>query len=137
MTQFLLIASDRPYTECPDVEFSRAREEWFSNEAAVAIFPVERKPVWSVSPPGREVGDLIYEVRDAVRAGEAIEGTALGFLLSHAMGKQDSFALFYGSDFEDLPIAASPQSLFKTIDEQLRVEDGSNLELYVRWQPDV
>jgi len=136
MTQFLLIASDHPYTEFPDIAFSHAQEESFLNEAATALFPVERKPIWNVSPPGEEVGDLIYEARGAVQAGEAIENTAFGHLLCHAMKKLDAFALFYGSDFEGLPIAASPQSLLKTIDEQLQVEDGSNLELYVRWHPD-
>jgi hypothetical protein len=52
------------------------------------------------------------------------------------MNRQDQFALFYASDFEQLPRARTPEKLLRLIDEQLRGDDGSNLELYAQWPDD-
>jgi hypothetical protein len=136
MTQFLLVAAGCAYTEFPDIELSPAQETTFLSEAASLIFPMSSKPIWKAAPPGEKVGDLVYEARDAVLAGEAIEDTRLGRFLFHAVGRQDSFALFYGSDFSNLPRIASPTNIFRSIEEQLRADDGSNLELYGLWLPD-
>ena len=136
MTQFLLVASELPFAEFPGLVFTPSGDNPFLSEAASVLFPTQVKPIWSVALPGAEAGHLAYEARDAVNAGESVENTTLGRLLRHAMSRQNSFALFYASDFVQLPIARTSQILFGLIGEQLRVEDGCSLELYVQWCAD-
>ena len=136
MTQFLLVASEQPYAKFPGLVFTPSGDNPFLSMAASVLFPTQVTPIWSVAPPGTEAGHLAYEARDAADAGESVENTTLGRLLQHAMNRQNSFALFYASDFEQLPIARTSQNLFRIIGEQLRVEDGCNLELYVQWRHD-
>lgn len=136
MTQFLLVASTHPYSQFSNLTFSRVDEGSFLADVASVLFPSRRTSVWSVAAERKETGELAYEAREEIRAGKKVDDTTLGCLVQHAMNRQDSFALFYAADFVQLPTARAPESLLGLIDEQLRVNDGSSLELYALWRED-
>jgi len=136
MTQFLLVASVQPYSEFSDLIFTPVQEDSFLAEVASTLFPTPSKPIWSIAPSGAEIGEVAYEAREAVLTGTEIGNTTLGRFLQQAMSRHDALALFYASDFAQLPRATTPKELLELIDEQLRVEDGSNLELYALWPAD-
>ena len=136
MTQFLLVQSAGPYPAFPDLVFAETVEDQFLAKATSTLFPDTSIPVWSVSPPGDEVGVLAYEGRDALFEGETIEDTKLGQLLGTCMDRGDRFCLFYSDDFLALPSAGARVQVLAALQEQLSVDNGANLELYLAWTGD-
>jgi hypothetical protein len=65
--------------------------------------------------------------------GVSVQSTRLGVLLE-TLASLGSFALFWGSDYEDLPTVCSLEDLWNLLSKQISVEYG-NWELCVLYKP--
>jgi hypothetical protein len=130
MTQFLLWTS----TEQPPDGYvaMETHEIGCLRLPAACIFP-NANAIVKVAPFRDELDSVVDEAREKMLAGLSVQSTRLGVLLE-TLASLGSFALFWGSDYEDLPIVCSLEDLWNLLSEQIRVEYG-NWELYVLYKP--
>ena len=131
MTQFLIIQTPTPYKEFPEIDFSPAEA---NHSEATNEFVRKSGPFWTVAPIGHEIDALADDARSQIIVGVPFRETRLGLLLSHAISAGDSFILFWGNDYKNLPCRSSEAMLFSLLSEQLNSTGGANWELYASWQ---
>ena len=129
MTQFVLVQAPlqpAPYggVECALVT-PRAESP---AQAAVTLFSGD-SPVWTALHLGRPIDKLVDASRSALFRGASFASTPFGGWLIQVSQAGAPMALFWASDYQDLPVADSPEHLVKIVTDQLLVESG-NWELY-------
>jgi len=130
MTQFLLATFADPLPlgfEATEV----GQFDWLRS-ASASIFPASSSVV-KVAPVGDELVSIVDQARNEVFNGAALERTQLGELLVH-LANVGEFALFWASDFTDLPRASTVDEAWQVLEPQLRSDNG-NWELCVRYSP--
>lgn len=73
------------------------------------------------------------EARETILDGKNLRESTLGGLILGAINRQESFYLFWGDDFQDLPEPDSEAELIDVITEQLNSDGSWNCEIYVLW----
>ena len=128
MTQYLLSAAPDLQLE-PGYEARPAVAD-FLVEAAGSIFP-DAATAWEITPSSEAMDGAVDIARGEVLLGAPIEETELGRVLTFLAGRGD-FALFWASDYEELPTVSRLEELWAVIESQLRTHDG-HWELNVRF----
>ena len=138
MTQFLLLQTQLPtQAKVEGLRFDDVLQVGYPlTEAAATLFSRNAAPIWKVALHSGEADELADEARDAVLRDEPLEQTRLGRLLVAAISQKNSFCLFWADDFLDLPRPRTREQLFALLEDQLRIDDGSNYELYAQWHSD-
>lgn len=132
MTQLLLIeSSNQP--SFGGVVATPASQSPHLSEGSIAIFG-HVEGVWKLSPDGHELDFVVDEARRELLSCGSLVESALGQLLIALCGSRCRFALFWASDWRDLPVAHDASELLSLVEEQLRTRVG-NWELYALCTP--
>lgn len=121
MTQFLL--TPREHLTLPSGFAAPPVPEGDVPDGAHTIFG-RGADVVQITPVGDEMDVVVDRARAQVLQGAPVAETELGELLAQL----GSFALFWASDYDDLPQVSTLDDLWRIIDAQIR---ESNWELYV------
>ncbi|HKO54599.1 MAG TPA: hypothetical protein VJ276_01905 [Thermoanaerobaculia bacterium] len=130
MTQFVLCEPLRtPVAE--GVELQSIGDEPWLIAPAEALFPRPATVRVPVLAGGASIDDLFTEAHNVVFNGGDFESTRLGIVLPQMADRCELLAVWWASDWADLPLARTPDELMRTVLEQLHGPVG---EVYVRWQ---
>ncbi|WP_269792379.1 hypothetical protein [Stenotrophomonas sp. Iso1] len=72
--------------------------------------------------------------KDAIAAGAELQDTLLGQLLLEQIELGRDFCLFWGDDFQNLPVLRNSDELMAIISEQLHSDGAWNWEIYALWK---
>lgn len=131
MSQFLLVQSAEPSTDIAGVSFHALSDELLL-QAASHNFGTPF--VWSLTDESGGIDSMSDAAKDAIAAGAELQDTLLGQLLLEQIELGRDFCLFWGADFQNLPILRNSDELMAFISEQLHPDGAWNWEIYVRWK---
>ncbi|WP_296253468.1 hypothetical protein [uncultured Stenotrophomonas sp.] len=131
MSQFLLVQSAEPSTNVAGVSFHALSDELLV-QAASHNFGTPF--VWSLTDQSGGIDSMSDAAKEAIAAGAKIQDTLLGQLLLEQIELGRDFCLFWGDDFQNLPILRHSHELMAIISEQLHSDGAWNWEIYARWK---
>lgn len=131
MSQFFLVQSAEPSTNIAGVSFHALSDELLL-QATSHNFGTPF--VWSLTDESGGIDSMSDAAKDAIAAGAELQDTLLGQLLLEQIELGRDFCLFWGADFQNLPIMRNSDELMAVISEQLHSDGTWNWEIYVRWK---
>ena len=131
MSQFLLVQSAEPSTDLAGISFHA-----LSNELLVqaASYNFGTPFVWSLTDESDGIDSMSDAAKDAIAAGADLRDTLLGQLLLEQIALGRDLCLFWGNDFQNLPILRNSDELIAIISEQLHSDGAWNWEIYALWR---
>ncbi|MGE8226933.1 MAG: hypothetical protein ACN6RK_14215 [Stenotrophomonas sp.] len=131
MSQFLLVQSAEPSTDLAGISFHA-----LSNELLVqaASYNFGTPFVWSLTDESDGIDSMSDAAKDAIAAGADLRDTLLGQLLLEQIALGSDLCLFWGDDFQNLPILRNSDELMAIISEQLHSNSAWNWEIYALWK---
>jgi len=131
MSQFLLVQSAEPSTDLAGISFHA-----LSNELLVqaASYNFGTPFVWSLTDESDGIDSMSDAAKDAIAAGADLRDTLLGQLLLEQIALGSDLCLFWGDDFQNLPILRNSDELMAIISEQLHSNIAWNWEIYALWK---
>jgi hypothetical protein len=129
MTQFLLAHAAALQVARGYEAMAVDASDWLQ-ESARRVFP-NATTVMKVAPVEGEMDAVVDVSRKQVQEGASLQSTPLGRLLIE-LAAQGDFALFWASDYDDLPSVSSLEELWEILRPQL-LEELGNWELYARY----
>lgn len=131
MSQFLLVQSAEPSTDIAGVSFHALSDELLL-QAASHNFGTPF--IWSLTDESDSIDSMSDAAKDAIAAGVELQGTLLGQILLEQIELGRDFCLFWGGDFQNLPILRNSDELMAIISEQFQSDGAWNWEIYARWK---
>ncbi len=131
MSQFLLVQSAEPSTDVAGVSFHALSDELLLRAASHNF---GTPFIWSLTDESDSIDSMSDAAKDAIAAGAELQDTLLGQLLLEQIELGRDFCLFWGDDFQNLPILRNSDELMAIISEQLQSDGAWNWEIYARWK---
>lgn len=131
MTQFVLCVPD-PAAVLSKLELRPVGKDdpWLS-EMARALFPDESDVRVPHVKNGLSIGELFTEAHNALYNGRDFSTTQLESVLPEMMNACQSFVMWWGDEWSDLPIVNTETTLLSELEDQLREPVG---EVYLKWK---
>lgn len=133
MTQFMLCVP-APAGVRSKLKFRPISEDepWL-REAARALFPNTADVRVPQLDSGASISDLFTAAHNAVHNGRGFNSTQLQSVLPEMMNACESFVLWWGDEWSDLPVITTETALRAELEEQLEAAVG---DVYLRWKPE-
>ncbi|KRG63836.1 hypothetical protein ABB27_17320 [Stenotrophomonas terrae] len=131
MSQFLLVQSAEPSTDVAGVSFHALSDELLVRAASHNF---GTPFVWSLTDESDGIDSMSDAAKNAIAAGAELQDTLLGQLLLEQIELGRDFCLFWGGDFQNLPVLRNSDELMAIISEQLHSDGAWNWEIYALWK---
>jgi hypothetical protein len=134
MTQFMLCVVDPKASVTTKLALRgiEDHESWLQ-DVARALFPGRDVRVPQTTE-GVSIGDMFTEAHNALYNGGEFNATLLQHLLTEVLKTCKSFALWWGDDWQDLPVISTEAMLLSELKSQLAAPIG---DVYLLWNRDM
>jgi hypothetical protein len=131
MTQFALCKVVAPLRPLPNLFRDLAVEQPFVIEAARGIFGEDLQNITvPILPNGDDFASLFTPAHNLLHNGGVFRDTELANTLPGVLSNSEALALWWASDWHDLPIAKTIEELERSLGIQLRQDVG---DVYIKW----
>jgi hypothetical protein len=134
MSQFLLLIGDCLNLQGRvNVQFRQVQDEpVFLARAAQELFQSPTEAYWTIITADTESTDILFtEAQRLMLADVAFEDTRLGQIISHLVECARSIVLWYGEDWQDLPVVDAAAIFVEQIKTQVLLP---SCEVYLRFE---